>query len=71
MSLLKSDARSRVLHGQTQARGLMLYESEMHVVCPWHGFEYSAKTGRHAGVGSLSLRSFSVTEEAGKVHVNV
>jgi nitrite reductase/ring-hydroxylating ferredoxin subunit len=54
----------------------------MHVVCPWHGFEYSIKTGRHAGVSdgpvqpptrlrSLSLRPFPVVEEAGNVYVTL
>jgi nitrite reductase/ring-hydroxylating ferredoxin subunit len=43
----------------------------MHVVCPWHGFEYSIKTGRHAGVGSLYLWAFPVAEEAGKVYVTI
>jgi nitrite reductase/ring-hydroxylating ferredoxin subunit len=60
-----------VLDAQMESRGLTFDESDMHVVCPWHGFEYSIKTGRHAGVSSLSLRSLPVTEKAGKVYVTL
>lgn len=60
-----------VLDEHKQTHGLTFDESDMHVVCPWHGFEYSIKTGRHAGVGSLSLRAFPVAEEAGKVYVTI
>ena len=37
----------------------------MHVVCPWHGFEYDVVTGRHPGRPDLALRSFPVTEDGG------
>jgi nitrite reductase/ring-hydroxylating ferredoxin subunit len=60
-----------LLDDSKQARGLAFDGSDMHVVCPWHGFEYSIKTGRHAGVDTLSLRSFPVVEEVGKVYVTV
>ena len=60
-----------ILDEHRHARGLTFDESDLHVVCPWHGFEYSIKTGRHAGVDSLSLPSFPVTEEDGKIYVTV
>lgn len=60
-----------VLDQDKHALGLTFDESDMHVVCPWHGYEYSIKTGRHAGVSSLALRSFPVTEEGGKIYVTL
>lgn len=60
-----------VLNERKEALGLDFDQSDMHVVCPWHGFEFSIKTGQHAGVSSLSLRSFPVTEEDGRVYVTV
>jgi nitrite reductase/ring-hydroxylating ferredoxin subunit len=60
-----------VLNDKKEALALDFDESDMHVCCPWHGFEYSIKTGRHAGVDSLSLRAFPVSEEDGKVYVTV
>jgi len=42
-----------------------------HIVCPWHGFEFSITTGRHAGAGRPELRKFTVIEEDGRVHVNI
>src|ERR1700722_17664260 len=29
--------------------GIVFEEDELHIVCPWHGFEYSVRTGAHAG----------------------
>jgi nitrite reductase/ring-hydroxylating ferredoxin subunit len=54
-----------------RARGLAFDDGDMHVVCPWHGFEYSIRTGHHAGVDKLSLRSIPVAEEVGKVYVTI
>jgi nitrite reductase/ring-hydroxylating ferredoxin subunit len=43
--------------------------NDLHIVCPWHGFEYSVRTGRHAGDMRLRLRSFPVSEENGEIYV--
>lgn len=44
-------------------------ESDMHIVCPWHGFEYSIKTGRHAGKADIALNAVGVEETAEGVYV--
>ena len=31
-------------------------EEELHIVCPWHGYEYSIRTGRNAGNPRLRLK---------------
>jgi nitrite reductase/ring-hydroxylating ferredoxin subunit len=46
-------------------------ETDPHVVCPWHGFEFSIKTGCHAGIPSIRLRPVPVCEEEGVVYVTI
>ena len=60
-----------VMDSQKQVHGQNWDESDMHIVCPWHGFEYSIKTGEHAGDQSIRLRSFHVHEEDGGIYVTV
>lgn len=45
--------------------------SDMHIVCPWHGFEYSIKSGRHAGKQEIRLRAIAVEEDEEGVYVYV
>lgn len=52
-------------------RGSAFDESDMHVACPWHGYEFSIKTGRHAGLSSIVLRPVDVREADGIIHVLV
>lgn len=40
------------------------------IACPWHGWEFELSTGRHIGVPedeSVSLQTFSVSEEDGEI----
>ena len=53
------------------SRGYAFDESEMRIVCPWHGYEYSIETGSHPGKPSIRLRSVPVDEEAGEVYVTL
>jgi nitrite reductase/ring-hydroxylating ferredoxin subunit len=46
-------------------------ESELHLVCPWHGWEYQLSTGENTVDPSLRLRSFRVTERDGQVYLRV
>lgn len=54
-----------------RSRGLVFDEGSMHVVCPWHGFEYDVATGRHPGRPDYALRSFPVQESGGRIRVTV
>jgi nitrite reductase/ring-hydroxylating ferredoxin subunit len=60
-----------VIDEDRQAHGQVWDESDPHVVCPWHGFEYSIKTGRHAGIPSISLKAVLVEESDGVVYVTL
>jgi nitrite reductase/ring-hydroxylating ferredoxin subunit len=43
----------------------------MHVVCPWHGFEFDIRTGIHPGNSRARLRKMKVAVTAGDVVVTV
>jgi nitrite reductase/ring-hydroxylating ferredoxin subunit len=49
--------------------GMEFDANDLHIVCPWHGFEYSVRTGRHAGDTRLRLRSFPVSEDNGQIYI--
>jgi len=44
-------------------------QSEPHLVCPWHGWEYDLKTGEACAKRSIRLRSFKVELSEGDVYV--
>jgi nitrite reductase/ring-hydroxylating ferredoxin subunit len=44
---------------------------ELHVSCPWHGWEYDLETGECATDRRLRLRSFEVELDEGDLYVRV
>jgi nitrite reductase (NADH) small subunit len=50
-------------------RMLRYSETEKHIVCPWHGWEFSLKTGRHPGNPKAALRKAKLEVTNGEVHV--
>lgn len=60
-----------VLGQHRTSLGLKYSEEQVHIVCPWHGYEYSVKTGVHPGDGNVRLRKFNVEERNGEVYVIV
>ena len=52
-----------------QIRGESFDESDPHIICPWHGFEYSIKTGEHAGRPAIKLRKIEIEETEGHIYV--
>ena len=51
--------------------GFRYSEDDVHIVCPWHGYEYNIRTGRHPGRNDVRLRPFDVTVSGGDVIVHV
>jgi nitrite reductase/ring-hydroxylating ferredoxin subunit len=43
----------------------------VHLVCPWHGYEYDLKTGINAGDRTLRLRKAEVEVKGGDVYILV
>jgi len=49
--------------------GLYFSETEMHFVCPWHGYEYDMKTGECVSDRKLKLRKYKIVEKGDEVYV--
>jgi nitrite reductase (NADH) small subunit len=45
--------------------------AEPHIVCPWHGYEYSIKTGYHQGNSRIRLRKAEMTIRDGEIYVQL
>ncbi len=53
------------------SKGMAFSKTRMHVVCPWHGFEFDIRTGVHPGNPRARLRKMEVTVDGGDVIVTV
>ncbi len=51
--------------------GQRFSESEIHFVCPWHGYEYDLKTGECAPDRRKKLQKFEVVKKGDSVYVVV
>jgi nitrite reductase (NADH) small subunit len=60
-----------VVDGEGFYRGQRYDESDMHIVCPWHGYEYKIKTGEHACDPNVRLQKFEVLSRDGDIYVLV
>jgi nitrite reductase/ring-hydroxylating ferredoxin subunit len=58
----------RIMPDKT-SRGLYFSDTEMHFVCPWHGYEYDMKTGECVSDRKLKLRRYKVVEKEDGVYV--
>jgi nitrite reductase/ring-hydroxylating ferredoxin subunit len=52
-------------------RAMEYDESETNIVCPWHGHEYSIKTGINQGNPRMRLRKAEMTNRDGEIYVRV
>jgi nitrite reductase (NADH) small subunit len=46
-------------------------ESDIHIVCPWHGYEFHLSDGVNVSDKRLRLKKFKVVERDGGVYVAV
>jgi nitrite reductase (NADH) small subunit len=60
-----------VLADDKTMTGERFSETETHLVCPWHGYEYDLATGECAADRRLRLRSFTVREKGDAIYVVV
>lgn len=49
--------------------GLTFSEEDVHLVCPWHGYEFNLKTGCHPADSRIRLKSYPVELRDGGVFV--
>jgi nitrite reductase/ring-hydroxylating ferredoxin subunit len=43
------------------SKGMMFSKAKMHVVCPWHGYEFDIRTGVHPGNPRAQLRKIPIS----------
>jgi len=60
----------RIMPDKT-SRGLYFSETEMHFVCPWHGYEYDMKTGECVSDRKQRLRRYKVVQKGDEIYVVV
>ena len=58
----------RIMPDKT-SKGLYFSDTELHFVCPWHGYEYDIKTGECVSDRKLKLRKYKVVEKEDGVYV--
>jgi nitrite reductase (NADH) small subunit len=49
----------------------MKYSDDLHIVCPWHGWEFNLATGRCAGDGKHAIRSYRIIERNDQIYIVV
>ncbi len=60
-----------VLDDARRSTGFRYVDEDVHVVCPWHGFEFNIRTGAHPGDDKTRLKGFAVELRDGAVYVRV
>ena len=53
------------------SKGMAFSKTKMHIVCPWHGFEFDIRTGMHPGNARARLRRIKVEVTDGDVVIAV
>ena len=53
------------------SKGMAFSRTKMHIVCPWHGFEFDIRTGVHPGNPKARLRKIGVAVTDGDVVIAV
>ena len=51
--------------------GMDFDETDMHIVCPWHGWEFHLKDGCHVIDNRHRLQKYDVVERGGEIYVSV
>lgn len=59
------------LDEQRRSLGIHYKDGTLNVICPWHGYEFCIRTGRHAGLDRIRLASHPVTVRDGAIYVGV
>jgi nitrite reductase/ring-hydroxylating ferredoxin subunit len=63
-------AVNEVLNEQFASIGFAFDAGDMRVVCPWHGFEFSIRTGCHPASARFKLLPVNVEEQDGTIYVS-
>ena len=52
-------------------RGREFSKTHMNVACPWHGFEFDIRTGRHPAKSEVRLRGVKLRVENGDIYATI
>ena len=66
--LIIAKVEERIMPDKT-SRGLYFSDTEMHFVCPWHGYEYDLRTGECVANRKLKLRRYEVVQKGDDLYV--
>ncbi len=50
-------------------QGQKFNHEELHIVCPWHGWEYDIQTGEMVADRKFRLKKYDVVEKGEKIYV--
>ena len=53
------------------SKGMAFSKTRMHVICPWHGYEFDIRTGVHPGNARARLRKINVAVADGEVIISL
>lgn len=53
------------------AHGQRFNPKDMHIICPWHGYEFHLADGTHVNNPRVRLQKFSVSVRNGEVYVAI
>jgi nitrite reductase/ring-hydroxylating ferredoxin subunit len=60
-----------VIAADRTSAGMEFSKTKINVVCPWHGYEFDIRTGRHHGNQRYRLKPIKVRVEGGDVVVSL
>jgi nitrite reductase (NADH) small subunit len=60
-----------VIAADRTSKGLGFSKTQLNVTCPWHGYEFDIRTGRHQGNPRVRLAAVKVRVEDGDVIVTM
>ena len=53
------------------SKGMTFSKTKLHVVCPWHGYEFDIRTGIHPGNPRAKLRKLAIAMAGGDLIVEI
>ena len=60
-----------ILAEDRTSQGMAFSRTRMHVVCPWHGYEFDIRTGVHPGNSRARLRKLPIALSGDDVIIDV
>lgn len=57
------------LDAERRSLGIHYVEGSLNVICPWHGYEFDVRTGKHVGIEQVRLAGVPVKSRDGAIYV--